>query len=165
MIHSLDNWRGELRDVDAELISLLHRRLDLAIEFLQLLRTDELTLGDLDQDSLRLLILLQLDSEGDSPPLDEAAVKKIFRRIVIETTRLAHSRVGSWVNGDPKLTVREGEILVMIAQDHSLKSIALKLKISVKTVESHKAAIMRKLNIYSSVGLARYAIREGLVSL
>jgi len=47
MIHSFDDWRKELRDVDAELISLLQRRLELAIEFLQLLHTDELSLGDL----------------------------------------------------------------------------------------------------------------------
>ncbi len=57
MIHSFDDWREELRDVDAELISLLQRRLKLAIEFLHLLRTDELSLGDMDQDMLRLGIL------------------------------------------------------------------------------------------------------------
>jgi DNA-binding CsgD family transcriptional regulator len=165
MIHSLDNWREELRDVDAELISLLQRRLELAIAFLQLLRTDELSLGDLDQDTLRLGILLSSECEGDFPPLDEAAVKKIFRWIVIETRRLAYSNIESGANGVTKLTAREREVLILIAEDHSLKRIALELDISVKTVESHKATIMKKLNVYSSVGLTRYAIKEGLISL
>ena len=63
------------------------------------------------------------------------------------------------------LTQREREILILIAQDNSLKQIALELNLSLKTVESHKAAIMKKLDIYSSVGLTRYAIKEGLVFL
>jgi len=165
MIHSFDDWREELRDVDAELISLLQRRLELAIEFLRLLRTDELSLGDVDQDTLRLGILLSSERAGDFPPLDEAAVKKIFRRIVIETRRQAYSSIESGEHYDIKLSGREREVLILIAEDHSLKDIALKLKISVKTVESHKATIMKKLNIYSSVGLTRYAIKEGLISI
>ncbi|HEY2974599.1 MAG TPA: LuxR C-terminal-related transcriptional regulator [Pyrinomonadaceae bacterium] len=165
MIHSFDDWRKELRDVDAELISLLQRRLELAIEFLQLLHTDESSLGDLDQDTLRLGILLSSDYKEGFPPLDEAAVERIFRRIVIETRRLASSTIAASVNEDTKMTAREREVLILIAEDHSLKSIALALKISIKTVEAHKATIMRKLNIHSSVGLTRYAISEGLISL
>jgi DNA-binding NarL/FixJ family response regulator len=60
------------------------------------------------------------------------------------------------------LTQREREVLVLIAQDNALKQIAMELNISLKTVESHKAAIMKKLNTYSLVGLTRYAIKEGL---
>ena len=63
------------------------------------------------------------------------------------------------------LTQREREVLLLIAQDNALKQIAIELNISPKTVESHKAAIMKKLNIYSLVGLTRYAIKEGLVFL
>lgn len=63
------------------------------------------------------------------------------------------------------LSSREREVLVLIAEDNTLKQIAMELDISVKTVESHKASIMKKLNIYSLVGLTRYAIKEGLVSL
>jgi hypothetical protein len=104
MIHSFDDRREQLRDVDAELTSLLQRRIELAIEFLQLLRTDELSLGDLDQDALRLGILLSSDCEGDFMPLDEAAVKKIFWWIAIETSRLAYSNISPDENHDTKLT-------------------------------------------------------------
>ena len=165
MIHSIEDWRKELRDVDAQLIALLQRRLDLAIELLQVLHTDELTLGDLELDTLSLGVLLQSEYEGDLSLLDEAATKKIFRRIVIETRRLAYLSIAAHEKGDASLTPREREILILIAEDHSLKRIALKLNISTKTVESHKAAIMRKLKIYSAIGLALYAIREGLTSL
>jgi len=78
-------------------------------------------------------------------------VERIFRRIVVETRRLAYSSIASVENDAPRLTPREGEVLILIAEDHSLKRIAQKLNISLKTVESHKAAIMRKLHIYSSV--------------
>ncbi len=163
MIHSFKEWQEELHELDQQLIALLQRRLELALEALQLLSSEELSLGNLNMDTLSLGILLQSQCEGSYPPLDEAAVKKVFRRIVIETRRLAHDSIVS--AGDAKLTNREREVLVLLAEDNSLKQIALELSISVKTVESHKAAIMRKLNIYSSVGLTRYAIQEGLISL
>src|SRR5260370_19165392 len=146
MIHSFDDWREDLRDVDAELISLLKRRLKLAIEFLQLLSTDELSLGDVDQDTLRLGILLSSEREGHFPPLDEAAVKKIFRRIVIETRRQAYSSIESGEHDDTNLTAREREVLILIAEDHALNDIALKLIITVKREQSHKVTIMKKLN-------------------
>ena len=165
MIHSLDDWRKELHDIDAELISLLQRRLELAIEFLQLLHNDDLSLGDLNQDALRLGLLLSSDYQGDFPPLDRAAMERIFRQIVIETRRLAYLSIASSTNEDTRLTAREREILILIAEDHSLKSIALALNISAKTVEAHKTAIMRKLKIRSLVGLTRYAISEGLILL
>lgn len=165
MIHNFEEWKQELHELDAELVALLQRRLELALEALQLLTSEELSAGDLDLDTLSLGILLQSQCEGSYPPLDEAAVKKIFRRIVIETRRLARSSVASGLQDDKHLTPREREVLILMAEDNSLKQIAKKLNISVKTVESHRAAIMRKLNIYSSVGLTRYAIQEGLISL
>lgn len=90
MIHRFDQWREELRDVDAELVSLIQRRVELAIGLLELLRTGELTLGDLEMDTVRLGVLLSTECEADTP-LDEAALKKIFRRIINETKRLAAS--------------------------------------------------------------------------
>ena len=50
-------------------------------------------------------------------------------------------------------------MLRLIAQDNSLKQISLELKISVKTVDSHKVAIMTKFDIHSLVGLTLYAIK------
>jgi DNA-binding NarL/FixJ family response regulator len=61
------------------------------------------------------------------------------------------------------LTSREREIVQMLAEGKSNKEIAGKLSISVKTVETHRAAVMRKLEINSIVELVHYAIRNQLV--
>ena len=51
----------------------------------------------------------------------------------------------------------------LIAEGHTNKQIANLLNISLKTVETHRSAIMRKLELSSSAGLVRYAIRNRLV--
>ena len=61
------------------------------------------------------------------------------------------------------LTPRQLEVLRMIAEGHSTKDIAHRLEISVKTVESHRAQLMERLNIHDVAGLVRYAIRMGVV--
>ena len=61
------------------------------------------------------------------------------------------------------LTPRQCEILELIALGRTTKQIAQKLNIAVKTVESHRTQIMDRLDIHDVVGLARYAIRTGLV--
>jgi DNA-binding CsgD family transcriptional regulator len=164
MIKSFEDWRNELREIDAQLLWLLQRRVTLAINLLEMLRTQEITLGDFDEDNLRLGLLLLSDFEKSQPPLDPAAVKKIFRRIAIETRRLLSAKkIPADSELEERLTLRELQILILIAEDHSLKNIALLLNISVKTVESHRTSIMRKLDIHSTVGLTRYAIQKGLI--
>ncbi|MHC4758678.1 MAG: response regulator [Planctomycetota bacterium] len=63
------------------------------------------------------------------------------------------------------LTERETEILQLLAEGKSTKQIALKLHISVKTVETHRRQIMNKLNIHTVAELTKYAIRKGLTTL
>ena len=63
------------------------------------------------------------------------------------------------------LTSRELEILRLVAEGQSTKEIADVLSISVKTVETHRLRIMRKLRIHNIPGLVRYAIRRGLIEL
>ncbi len=65
--------------------------------------------------------------------------------------------------GNHILTVRESEILRLIASGLSNKQIADKLCISVKTVETHRARIMQKLDLHTTADLVRYAIRTGLL--
>jgi len=62
------------------------------------------------------------------------------------------------------LTTREREVLKLIAEGTSNKEIADLLFISVRTVENHRANIMRKLNIKSTANLIKYAIRKGYTS-
>ena len=61
------------------------------------------------------------------------------------------------------LTNRERMVVQLIAEGHTNKSIALLLTISLKTVETHRASVMRKLNLSSSATLVRYAVRNKLV--
>jgi DNA-binding NarL/FixJ family response regulator len=63
------------------------------------------------------------------------------------------------------LTTREKEVLVQIAEGLSNKEIACLLNLGVRTVETHRERIMRKLDIHSIAGLTRYAISEGYVAL
>lgn len=64
-----------------------------------------------------------------------------------------------------RLTNREREVLLYIAEGFSNKEIACQLNIGVRTVETHRERIMRKLDIHSIAGLTRFAIAQGLVSL
>ena len=62
------------------------------------------------------------------------------------------------------LTGRQREILQLIAEGHATRDIATRLHISVKTVETHRAQLMQRLEIFDVAGLTRHAIRCGLVS-
>jgi DNA-binding NarL/FixJ family response regulator len=63
-----------------------------------------------------------------------------------------------------KLTPRQIEVLRMVAEGHRTREIAARLNLSVKTVESHRGEIMKRLQIHDVVGLVRYAMRVGLVA-
>jgi DNA-binding NarL/FixJ family response regulator len=66
-------------------------------------------------------------------------------------------------NNRSDLTTRERAILRLIAQGRRSKEIALMLGVSVRTVETHRAAGMRKLDLHSIAEVVRYAIRERLI--
>ncbi|MGB7293150.1 MAG: response regulator transcription factor [Thermodesulfobacteriota bacterium] len=72
-------------------------------------------------------------------------------------------RIAGDVGSVEILTPRQREILQLIAEGYSTKSIARTLKISVKTVETHRMQLMDRLDIHDIPGLVRYAIRVGLV--
>jgi len=63
------------------------------------------------------------------------------------------------------LTEREREVLVLIAQGCTIKEVACRLKIGIKTVDTHKYKLMRKLDLHNKAELIKYAIREKLTSL
>ena len=64
---------------------------------------------------------------------------------------------------DWPLTAREREIVQLLVEGKSNKEVAGAMRISVKTVETHRANIMRKLNLHSLGDLVRYAIRNGII--
>ena len=83
---------------------------------------------------------------------------------VIVKDYLKHSQETT-LSAESFLTNREREILQLIAEGKSTKEIAFKLAVSIKTVETHRQQIMKKLNLHSVAELTRYAIREGLTPL
>jgi DNA-binding NarL/FixJ family response regulator len=64
-----------------------------------------------------------------------------------------------------ELTHREREVLILVAEGLSNKEIATNLGVGVRTVETHRERIMRKLAIHSVAGLTRFAIAKGLSTL
>jgi len=62
-----------------------------------------------------------------------------------------------------KLTARQIEVLRMVAEGHRTREIADRLRLSVKTVESHRGEVMKRLGMHDVVSLVRYALRVGLI--
>jgi two-component system response regulator NreC len=68
-------------------------------------------------------------------------------------------------NMDERISIREREILQLIAEGNSNSQIAKKLVISARTVETHRTNIMRKLELTSQIDILRYAIQHGIAQL
>jgi DNA-binding NarL/FixJ family response regulator len=110
----------------------------------------------------------------DSAPLElKMAIESIMRGEVYLSPRVSKHLVSGFLEGTGEqqetmldaLTPRQREILQMIAEGKSTKEIAYQLDVSVKTVETHRAALMERLGIHDVAGLVIYAVRNGLVSL
>ena len=63
------------------------------------------------------------------------------------------------------LTMREREVLQLIVEGNTVKQIAERLYLSIKTIHTHRNQIMQKLNMNSTAELTKFAIREGLIPL
>ena len=63
------------------------------------------------------------------------------------------------------LSAREREVLQLIAEGWSTKQIASHLYVSIKTIETHRRQIMKKLDLHNIADLTKYAVREGLTSI
>ena len=108
----------------------------------------------------------------DSAPLELAmAIESVMRGETDVSPKVSRHLVSNLLgNGQAKgssidsLTPRQREILQMIAEGNSTKQIAFALGVSVKTVETHKAALMERLGIHDIAGLVLYAVRNRLVS-
>jgi len=74
-------------------------------------------------------------------------------------------RGGGEAGSAPQLTPREREVLTQIAEGLSNKEIACQLGVGVRTVETHRERIMRKLDIHTVAGLTKFAIARGMVSV
>ena len=94
-----------------------------------------------------------------SPAVSKHVIDEYMRRV-------SGGATDSDSEGNPfdRLTPRQREILQLIAEGHTMNDIARTLNISLKTVETHRAQLMERLDIHDVPGLVRYAIRIGLIS-
>ena len=76
---------------------------------------------------------------------------------------LFNRRSGESTDVKDRLTSREREVVRLIAEGKSSKDVGAELDMSVKTVETHRANVMRKLQVHSVSELVRYAIRNQIV--
>jgi DNA-binding NarL/FixJ family response regulator len=96
------------------------------------------------------------------------AVRAVGRGEPFMTNAAERSLVREWMADDSTgpqepLTLREREVLKLIAEAHTNREIGELLHLSSKTVESHRANLLRKLGMRDRVELVRYAIRRGLI--
>jgi DNA-binding NarL/FixJ family response regulator len=94
------------------------------------------------------------------------AIREVCRGQVYLSPGVAGAVVEAYTDPVPTieaLSVRERQVLQLIAEGKTSKQIAPLLGVSTKTVESHRTKLMQKLDIHEVAGLARYAIRHGLV--
>jgi DNA-binding NarL/FixJ family response regulator len=87
---------------------------------------------------------------------------QIAAKLIEDYVRRVH---GSAEAGHEALTPREREVLKLIAEGHSNRQIADILRLSRKTVESHRTNLMRKLDVHDVTGLVKHALRTGLIRL
>ena len=128
----------------------------------------------------RVLVLSMHDSpEYISSALAHGAMGYVLKDVPTDEIKLAIDAVmrgekylctGAAGSLEPKsngareaLTGREQTILLQLAQGNSNKDVAIKLEISVRTVETHRKNIKRKLGISSTAGLTRYAMEHGVL--
>ena len=79
-----------------------------------------------------------------------------------ELSEMVRGNTGAKRRPEP-ITERERAVLKLVAEGLSTKEIATRLAISTRTVETHRANLMRKLGLHSVARLTQYAIREGLI--
>lgn len=143
-------------------------------------RLPDIRIIALSMHSDNLFVMEMLKSGVKGYLLKDCAFEELagaIRSVVEGKTYLSPSVSGMVVNGylnrlsnpeaigSESLTNREREILQMIAEGRTTKQIALKLHISVKTVETHRRKIMNKLDIFTVAELTKYAIRKGLTTI
>jgi DNA-binding NarL/FixJ family response regulator len=111
----------------------------------------------------------------DSAPVElKLAIEAVRRGDIYLSPRISRHVVPSLINDQApegpeapiaSITSRQREILQLIAEGKTTKAIAFILNVSVKTVETHRAALMDRLGIHDLAGLVVYAIRTGLIDI
>lgn len=153
------------------------------LELLKTLKTCVLALPDESTEKLRILALGNCAQAGFDDLARQAGADIIFnrragtRRLTDLVRRLLsgeytsaslladHSPSVAPVQGSPRamLSRREHEVFALMAAGAATRDIAARLKISIKTVASHRARIMEKIHLRDHADLIRYALRTGVI--
>lgn len=95
------------------------------------------------------------------------AIREVSRGSVYLSPSISRAVVNAYLSKtdapDDPLSARERQVLQLVGEGKSTKQVAQQLGVSVKTAESHRARLMRKLDIHETASLVRYAIRRGLI--
>jgi DNA-binding NarL/FixJ family response regulator len=107
-----------------------------------------------------------------------AAVEALQLQRTFFTTRVSQMVLDGFLDRDPRpendtnddeasdvLTAREREVIQLLAEGKTSKEVAVTLNLSVKTAETHRTNLMRKLGLHSVADLTRYAVRNGIVQV
>jgi DNA-binding NarL/FixJ family response regulator len=109
-------------------------------------------------DTSRLLVAA-VEALAQGKPFFTGKIAELVLGGFLDPARTAHAADAERC----RLSPREREIVQLLAEARTNKEIAGKLGVSVKTIDAHRANIMRKLNLHSVAELVRYAIREKLI--
>ena len=108
--------------------------------------------------------------KGSAVPELELAVQAVARGESYLSPAVSRHVVDEYVartggEADPlaALTLRQREVLQLVAEGHTSKEVAQRLGLSPRTVETHRAQIMERLGVHDLPGLVRFAVRVGLV--
>lgn len=103
-----------------------------------------------------------------------AAVEALQNHRTFFTTKVSQMVLSGFLNRDNRpdedadenaLTAREREVIQLLAEGKTSKEVAVTLNLSVKTAETHRTNLMRKLDLHSVADLTRYAVRNGIVQV
>jgi len=96
-----------------------------------------------------------------------AAIREVMRGSVYLSPGISEAVVNAYMSqstpSPEPLSTRERQVLQLVAEGKTTKQIAAILSLSVKTADSHRTRIMKKLDIHETASLVRYAIRRGLI--
>jgi DNA-binding NarL/FixJ family response regulator len=141
----------------------IHARLPKAEILIFTMHDSDVLVGELLDAGARAYLL-----KSDAKQYLITAVESLVNHKPFFTGRVSEQLLESYLTArsgraEGALSPRERVIVQLIAEGHGNKEMAAILNLSVKTIESHRATAMRKLNVSSTAGIVRYAIRNKLV--
>jgi len=118
--------------------------------------------SDAGRDLLNAIEALQRQRTFFTPRVSQMVLDGFLNR---ENTDMEEETKAFQLNSGEVLTAREREVIQLLAEGKTSKEVAVTLNLSVKTAETHRTNLMRKLGLHSVADLTRYAVRNGIVQI